>query len=358
MEVEVEVRFLGPTLPATSASASASAAAAGEAHGAGDIAVLHIAGRSMGRDARLHALLDALGAESARAQSLAVPITTAAKLATAAPEQTALVAYSGHTALGLIKLGRKDLFVARDGTLVELAPLCVLDFFVPVACRRRGVGKVLMDAALRLFATEPRRLAYDRPSHMFLSFLARHYGLTRFTPQANNFVVFDDFWAAAGAVGALPSRGGGGMHAGAPARWPAADAGVGGVASSRSRDAGALGAPTVSVAAARVADTTTVAPATSPYGTTARGGGAGSVGWAGPGPVVSAAIAAPATPTRPPHGGGRFTPAAASAPFATDYNSPPSGLGGGGGGAGGGGGGGAGGLSPYNTRGVRAGGGQ
>lgn len=325
MDFDFELRFIAPTL---------------EGSGGTDFALLLVPGRGVGRDPRLTAVIDALGVESARAQVLSTPITTAAKLATAAPEHTALVAYAGRTAMGIIKLGRKELFLAHHGTLHERTPLCVLDFFVPASCRRRGVGKVLMDAALRHFAVEPRQLAYDRPSHMFLSFLARHFGLRRYDAQANNFVVFEQFW------GPLPADDSARGAADAP---PAPSRGV-------------LGAPTVSVAASPVRDARHAsgagaglapAPAPAPAPTIPRGFTAGA-GVAdlppeafAPMSVYGARSAPPTTPTRPTGsgaGGGsvtRYTPAAAAAPFATDYNSP---------GAGGGV------LSPYNTRGLRAGG--
>mmetsp|Transcript_3029 Transcript_3029/g.2621 ORF Transcript_3029/g.2621 Transcript_3029/m.2621 type:complete len:94 (-) Transcript_3029:339-620(-) len=41
---------------------------------------------------------------------------------------------------------------------------------------------------------EPRKLAYDRPSHKFLSFLKKHYGLSNYIPQNNNFVVFSQYF--------------------------------------------------------------------------------------------------------------------------------------------------------------------
>lgn len=37
-------------------------------------------------------------------------------------------------------------------------------------------------------------LAYDRPSHKFISFLRKHCGLYDYTPQNNNFVVFNDYF--------------------------------------------------------------------------------------------------------------------------------------------------------------------
>ena len=39
-----------------------------------------------------------------------------------------------------------------------------------------------------------QKLAIDRPSHKFISFLQKHYGLKSTIPQVNNFVVFDGFF--------------------------------------------------------------------------------------------------------------------------------------------------------------------
>lgn len=44
----------------------------------------------------------------------------------------------------------------------------------------------------------PEKLAYDRPSPKLLGFLAKHYGLKGFSPQANNFVVFDRYFQGSG----------------------------------------------------------------------------------------------------------------------------------------------------------------
>ncbi len=43
---------------------------------------------------------------------------------------------------------------------------------------------------------EPRSLAYDRPSAKLLNFLSKYYGLTDYTPQNNNFVVFKDYFSS------------------------------------------------------------------------------------------------------------------------------------------------------------------
>jgi hypothetical protein len=39
----------------------------------------------------------------------------------------------------------------------------------------------------------PHHLAYDRPSVKFLNFLKKYYGLESYIPQANNFVIFQDY---------------------------------------------------------------------------------------------------------------------------------------------------------------------
>lgn len=252
-------------------------------------------------------LIDSLGEASARAQRLPAVITTYQKLLQSSDQRT-YIAYDGRAALGFIKVGHKQLFVSVpayvrhaspskaevgvqigrsaaidrrvshgrghvnvpevraptgsgiDGagsSIVEMTPLCVLDFFVCESVRRSGVGKLLFETMLktegRLEALErhraavaaasqqldsygrprgmpinrrraaagtdnqpsfvepgsksessviaeaapihPSRLAYDRPSHMFLSFLRRHYGLESYTPQANNYVVYHEYWS-------------------------------------------------------------------------------------------------------------------------------------------------------------------
>jgi alpha-tubulin N-acetyltransferase 1 len=40
----------------------------------------------------------------------------------------------------------------------------------------------------------PAKLGYDRPSEKLIGFCGKHFGLKKFTPQNNNFVVFDAYW--------------------------------------------------------------------------------------------------------------------------------------------------------------------
>merc|ERR1712039_373551 len=76
----------------------------------------------------------------------------------------------------------------------EIAPLCALDFYVHERCQRSGYGKRLFDAMLSREQIAPAKLGYDRPSPKYLSFLAKHYQLTKYHPQNNNFVVFDAYF--------------------------------------------------------------------------------------------------------------------------------------------------------------------
>lgn len=41
---------------------------------------------------------------------------------------------------------------------------------------------------------EPSQIAYDRPSPKLIGFLRKHYNLTNYVPQNNNFVIFNQFF--------------------------------------------------------------------------------------------------------------------------------------------------------------------
>ena len=40
------------------------------------------------------------------------------------------------------------------------------------------------------------KYAYDRPSPKLLGFLRKHFNLTKYSPQANNFVIFDQYFSS------------------------------------------------------------------------------------------------------------------------------------------------------------------
>jgi len=43
-------------------------------------------------------------------------------------------------------------------------------------------------------SVRPEKLGYDRPSEKLLAFLSKHYGLKRYVPQNNNYVVYSQYF--------------------------------------------------------------------------------------------------------------------------------------------------------------------
>ena len=82
------------------------------------------------------------------------------------------------------------------GAYQEIKPLCVLDFYVHESCQRSGLGRLLFDTMLSQEFKAPSTLGYDRPSPKLLSFLSKHFNLKSYSPQSNNFVVFDEYFRA------------------------------------------------------------------------------------------------------------------------------------------------------------------
>jgi hypothetical protein len=153
------------------------------------------------RKSLVEMLVNTLGDASAKAQGLPAPVTSLLKLQTSGDVANGgcahrmYIASSGNKAFGFIKVGRKQLFLSvpsfvregksrsarrcemiSDGTIrggsmndndisssqtsprslgrgssstgivnQEIAPLCVLDFFVHSSVRRSGIGRILFD---------------------------------------------------------------------------------------------------------------------------------------------------------------------------------------------------------------------
>ncbi|CAB4002729.1 alpha-tubulin N-acetyltransferase 1-like [Paramuricea clavata] len=145
------------------------------------------------------------------AQGLHTVITTAAKLQYSDHELYILkdaTANEGRgAAVGMIKVGRKTLFLLdMHGVQNEVVPLCVMDFYVHHTQQRHGCGKKLFEHMLKIHNLQPSQVAIDRPSHKFLSFLKKHYGLQNSILQSNKFLVFDQFFRDMNAVGYVPRR--------------------------------------------------------------------------------------------------------------------------------------------------------
>jgi len=150
----------------------------------------------------LSTVLEELGRRSAMAQGLRKPVTYGSGLG----DNRVYLMVDGRMALGFLKVGTKRLFVTSQkaatsafadvqGAFVEIDPLCALDFYIHEKCQRRGLGHELFEAMLFEERAQAAQLAYDRPSPKLLGFLGRHYGLHRYQPQNNNFVVFEDYFA-------------------------------------------------------------------------------------------------------------------------------------------------------------------
>ena len=136
-------------------------------------------------------IINEMGQASASAQQLGAVITTASKLSSS--DHVVYMASNYQSALGFIKVGYKKLFIHTSrGGIIEMFPLCVLDFYVNENCQRQGIGLTLFEHMLKDQGIEPHILAYDRPSPKLLSFLDKHYRLNQYVPQTNNFVVYNN----------------------------------------------------------------------------------------------------------------------------------------------------------------------
>ncbi|KPA79567.1 hypothetical protein ABB37_05381 [Leptomonas pyrrhocoris] len=147
-------------------------------------------------DKKLCRTIDILGARSQRAQVISTALTSVARLRENKSYRLYLLT-KDHRGVGILKMGVKKLFVTHPQTrsLVEVDPLCVLDIYVDESCQRHGCGKALFTHMLKAEGVRrPETLAIDRPSPKMLGFMKKHYGLSAYSPQVNNFVVFDRFF--------------------------------------------------------------------------------------------------------------------------------------------------------------------
>ncbi len=104
------------------------------------------------------------------------PITSLAKVV--ANGHKIFIKSDGNKCVGFLKIGFKKLFVRnRTGTILEINPLSVLDFYVHESVQRGGQGKQLFDLMIKTEAIETRKLAFDRPSPKLKGFLSKHFNL-------------------------------------------------------------------------------------------------------------------------------------------------------------------------------------
>ena len=123
-----------------------------------------------------------MGKASASAQNLHHIITNSAKLRESLGEQQVFVMcdLSANVVIGLLKIGRKKLFVFdQAGTQHEMNPLCILDFYVHESRQRHGCGHAIFEYMLQHEGVDVRHLAIDHPSDKFLFFFRKYYNLTQ-----------------------------------------------------------------------------------------------------------------------------------------------------------------------------------
>jgi len=139
--------------------------------------------------------LDELGCLSGESQQLNGPITSSEKLAAAGQTQTLLLCRDGASRVqGYIKYGLKDLYLYRNnGSILTCSPPCLLDFYVHESVQRGGLGLRLFQAMLEDLGVAPHLIAYDRPSPKLISFMRKHFGLTKPSLQPNRYCLFEGF---------------------------------------------------------------------------------------------------------------------------------------------------------------------
>ncbi|XP_043465066.1 alpha-tubulin N-acetyltransferase-like [Leptopilina heterotoma] len=148
---------------------------------------------------QLTRILDEIGEASSKAQGLSKPITSATKMRNSDHTVYILVDNEGNNGLGsvigLLKVGSKNLFMFDEtGIHYQVKPRCILDFYIHESRQRMGLGNLLYQHMLTEENLRPVKLAIDRPSEKFLSFMNKYYGLSDIISQNNKFVVFEGFF--------------------------------------------------------------------------------------------------------------------------------------------------------------------
>ena len=141
-------------------------------------------------------IIDAMGKESSRAQGLRSVITTSIRFFSSSDNKIYLKA-EGNKVVGILKTGCRKLFYTNEiGKIIEMSPLCLLDFYVHESCQRSGHGKELYEFMLRNENSSPNKVAIDRPSQKLIAFMRKHYALSDYIPQNNNYVIYRQYFSS------------------------------------------------------------------------------------------------------------------------------------------------------------------
>lgn len=93
-------------------------------------------------------------------------------------------------------------YAAFSGSLMDVSPCCLFDFFIFTGFERRGLGQLLFEAMLLgEGGLNPAKLAYSRPSDAMSAFLAKHCELKGGKPlrgaaSVSSFTLFEEFFDA------------------------------------------------------------------------------------------------------------------------------------------------------------------
>ena len=138
-------------------------------------------------------IIDQMGLASSQSQKLSTIITTSQKFFTS--NDRIVIKASKNQVLGFLKVGTQKLYV-RDKyyNYHNVAPLCVIDFYVYESCQRKGIGRELFEYMVNFERKVPEEMAYQRPTTPLLNFLQKNYNLYNYVLQNNNYIVFDEFF--------------------------------------------------------------------------------------------------------------------------------------------------------------------
>jgi hypothetical protein len=155
--------------------------------------------------------LDSLGRMSGISQNLSGPITTVSKLIKNPDHIIITINNNSNEMIGYLKYGYKDLFFYnKKGKILEFnGCICLLDFYINNIIQRNGCGLLLFNTFLNHISQSyinttagkltngenfgPHVIAYDRPSPKLLSFMKKHFHLSKPDLQPNRYTIFEGF---------------------------------------------------------------------------------------------------------------------------------------------------------------------
>uniref|UniRef100_A0A914USG5 Alpha-tubulin N-acetyltransferase n=1 Tax=Plectus sambesii TaxID=2011161 RepID=A0A914USG5_9BILA len=159
-------------------------------------------------------LIDQIGKLSTEAQGLRRVLTTYDKVAESEDQQAIYLLWQKSdrrenmsNIIGMLKVGQKKLYLFdKKMRSYQVAPTCILDFYVHDSLQRQGYGHRIYNFMLETEGIRPDQVAIDKPSESLIQFMKKHYGLEDPIWQNTNYVVYPGFFEQ------LDTANGGGAH--------------------------------------------------------------------------------------------------------------------------------------------------